>query len=84
LAGVEPLLGLVGLAGATVSLVQGRSGPVLLVSFCAVLLPIAVADLLVPADRTQAAVTDDVLRVGRGWKVSTIVRGDVRAVRGTS
>jgi len=79
---VGPILGLVGVSAATVNMALGRWGQVLFVILFAVLLTVAVIDLLLPADRKQAVVTDDVLRVGRWGRVSTIARNDVRAVHG--
>lgn len=55
---------------------------VLFVVLFVVLLVMAVADMLMPADRRQVVVTETELLVGRRWRVTTIARPDVRAVRG--
>jgi hypothetical protein len=79
---VGPLCSLVALAVATRSLVGGRTAGVLFAALFAVLLARTLVELLLPADRRRAVVTGDALVVGRWWRVVTIAREDVRAVRG--
>lgn len=79
---VGPVCSLIAIGISIRSIVDGRVGMVLFVVLFVVLLVMAVADMLMPADRRQVVVTETELLVGRRWRVTTIARPDVRAVRG--
>ncbi|MTG89883.1 hypothetical protein GJV82_13140 [Cellulosimicrobium sp. BIT-GX5] len=79
---IGPVCGFAGLAGATHSLAGGRTAMVLFIGFFAVLLTLMLVELFAPVDRRQVIATDERLFVGRWWRVVSIARQDVRAVRG--
>lgn len=78
---IGPICASAALAGTICDPANGSAWTVLFVLQFAALLVVMVVDLLLPADRKQAIVTDNALLVGRWWHVVTIAR---KAVRGGS